>query len=326
MRLGWVPACVLALCAALVPGTYAPMWAQTLPEVRVPVLASGITSVIQVVADDRHLDQAHGFRFKASPPYESLDAYYADFLKGQFDVEGGITESYAIRFLRGAPIQLAATLVSMGASLLVRDPSITTVGALRGRTIAAPITSGRYAFLRGLILKDYGFDLEREAKVISVPNPAASITFLLAGRADAALSWEPAVSAALIKTPSLRVLLDTRIEYRARTGRDLYQVVLAAQRDTVRRDPALLRRIVAAYRDAAQFIESDPQTAAAIVSQRLTLPAQTLLDALRSRRVAFTVQLVTDPIVRRAILDEFQTLRNLNVLPGEVSDAFFARL
>ncbi len=320
------PVCMLVLCAALIPAAHAPTWAQPLPQVRVPILASGITSVIQVVADARHLDQAHGFRFKVSPPYESLDAYYADFLKGQFDVEGGIVESYAIRFLRGAPIQLVSTLVGMGASVLVRDPSITTVGALRGRTIAAPITSGRYAFLRGLLLKYYGFDIEREAKVISVPNPAASVTFVLAGRADAALSWEPAVSAALIKAPSLRVLLDTRIDYRARTGRDLYQVVLAAQRETVSRDPTLLRRIVAAYRDAAEFMESAPEAAAGIVSQRLNLPAQTFLDGLRSRRVAFTVQPVTDAIVHRAILDELQILRDLNVVPAAVPDAFFARL
>lgn len=324
MRLLRVSVCVAVLASAVIPPPSS--WAQGLPQVRVPVLASGITSVIQVVAEARHLDQSHGFRFVSSPPYESLDAYYADFLKGQFDVEGGIAESYAVRFLRGAPIQIVSTLVAMGASVLVRDPAITTVGALRGRTIAAPITSGRYGLLRGLLLKYYGMDLERDAKVISVPNPTAGLTFLLAGRADAALSWEPAVSAALIKTPSLRVLLDTRIEYRTRTGRDLYQVVLAAHRDLVRRDPGLLRRVVAAYRDAAGWMEADPAAAAALVSQRLDLPKETFLDALHSRRVSFVVQPVTDALVRRALLDEFQMLQSLNLLPGGISDAFFAQL
>jgi NitT/TauT family transport system substrate-binding protein len=325
MRLARMWACLVVLGALAIPPSRA-SWGQGLPEVRVPVLASGITSVIQVVAEARHFDRAHGFRFVSSPPYESLDAYYADFLKGQFDVEGGITESYALRFLRGAPIQIVSTLVAMGASLLVRDPSITTVGALRGRTIAAPITSGRYGLLRGLVLKYDGFDLDREAKVISAPNPTASLTFLLAGRADAALSWEPAVSSALLKNPSLRVLLDTRIEYRTRTGRDLYQVVLAAHRDMVRRDPGLVRRIVAAYRDAAEFLESDAPSAASLVSQRLDLPREAVLEGMRSRRVAFVVRPVTDPVVRRAILDELQMLQSLNLLPGGISDAFFAQL
>jgi hypothetical protein len=45
-----------------------PLQAQSLPEIRVPILASGVTSVLQVVANERHLDRAHGFRFKTSAP------------------------------------------------------------------------------------------------------------------------------------------------------------------------------------------------------------------------------------------------------------------
>lgn len=326
MRVLSASLCMLSLCGALVLAPQAPIGAQPLPEIRVPVLASGITSVLQIVVNERHLDRAHGFRFKTSPPYQSLVAYYADFLKGQFDIEGGISESYAERFLRGAPIAIMATLVSMGASVLVRDPAITTIGALRGRTIAAPTTSGRYAILRGLILKYDGFDIEHEANIISVPNPSASVTFLLAGRADAALSWEPEVSAALIKYPALRVLTDTRIEYRTRTGRELYQVVLAAQRDTIRRTPALMKQVIAAYRDAAEFMRADPEAAATLVSQHSDLPREAFLQGVRSRRVAFTVQLVRDPLVRRAILDEFGILESLKFLPGGISDEFFAGL
>lgn len=315
-----------ALVLAPAPLGAVPIGAQTLPEVRVPVLASGVTSVIQVVAEARGADRAHGFRFKTAPPYESLDAYYADFLKGQFDVEGGIAETYAIRALAGAPIEVLATLVSMGSSLLVRDPALTAVGQLRGRTIAAPITSGRYVILRGLILKYYGFDIEREAKIISAPNPGASVTFLLAGRADAALSWEPGVSAALLRTPALRVLLDTRIEYRTRTGRELYQVVLAARRATVQRDAPLLRRVIAAYRDAAEFIQTQPERAAKIVGQRTDIPEEAFLQGMRSRRIAFSVQILTEPVVRRALLDEFRILRDLGFMRSDVPDEFFAKL
>jgi NitT/TauT family transport system substrate-binding protein len=325
MRLGHVFACaVLTGIVGLAPQP--PVRAQPLPEIRVPILASGITSVLQVVANERHLDAAHGFRFKTSTPYESLDAYYADFLAGQFDVEGGISESYAVRFQRGAPIQLMATLVSMGASLLAKDPAVSTVASLRGRTLAAPLTSGRYVILRGLILKYYGFDLEREAKVISVPNPSAGITFVLAGRADAALSWEPIVSSALLQNPALRLVMDTRLEYRTRTGRELYQVVLAGHRDTIRRSPALMRQVIAAYREAAEFMGRDPDAAAILVSQHSDISRDAFLQAIRSRRVAFAVQSFADPAARRAILDEFAILETLKFLPGGVPDGFFAHL
>jgi NitT/TauT family transport system substrate-binding protein len=325
MRLGYVFACAM-LTGILGLAPQPPLWAQTLPEIRVPILASGITSVLQVVANERHLDRAHGFKFKTSPPYESLDAYYADFLAGQFDVEGGISESYAVRFLRGAPVQLMATLVSMGASLLAKDPAVSTVAALRGRTLAAPLTSGRYVILRGLILKYYGFDLERDAKVISVPNPSAGITFVLAGRADAALSWEPIVSSALLQNPALHLVMDTRIEYRTRTGRELYQVVLAGRRDTIRRNPALMRQVIAAYRDAAEFMQRNPDAAATLVGQHSDISRDAFLQAVRSRRVAFAVQSFTDPVTRRAILDEFAILETLKFIPGGIPDEFFARL
>jgi NitT/TauT family transport system substrate-binding protein len=324
MRLGFVSACVV-LTGILGLAPQPPLQAQSLPVIRVPILASGITSVLQVVSNERHLDRAHGFQFKTSAPYESLDAYYADFLAGQFDVEGGISESYAVRFLRGAPVQLMATLVSAGASLLAKDPAISTVAALRGRTLAAPLTSGRYVILRGLLLKYYGFDLERDAKVIGVPNPSAGITFVLAGRADAALSWEPIVSSALLQNPALRLVLDTRIEYRTRTGRELYQVVLAGQRDTIRGNPVLMRQVIAAYRDAAEFMQRDPDAAAILVAQHSDISRDAFLQAVRSRRIAFAVQSFTDPVARRAILDEFGILETLKFIPNGIPDEFFAR-
>ncbi|MEW6047183.1 MAG: PhnD/SsuA/transferrin family substrate-binding protein [Bacillota bacterium] len=183
--------------------------AQSLPVVRAPVLASGVTAVIQALAEAKGFDRAHGFRFESSAPYNSLDAYYADFIKGQFDVEIGITETYAVRFLRGAPIRLLSTMTVNGSEIVVRDPSIRSVADLKGKTIVAPLTSGRYLLARALLREYHGLDLERDAQVISAPSPTAALTFLLAGRADAALSWEPAVTVTLQANPGLRLLFET---------------------------------------------------------------------------------------------------------------------
>ena len=314
----------LLACAVVAAPTGALAGAGSVPVVRAPTLASGVTAVIQALVEARGFDRAHGFEFAPSEPYNSLEAYYADFVAGRYDVEIGITESYAVRYFRGAPIRLVATATVNGAEIVVRGQALATVGNLRGKTVVAPITSGRYLLARALLQQYHGIDLERDARVISAPSPTAALTFLLAGRAEAALSWEPAVTVALQANPELRLLFESDREYRQRTGRELFQVVLAAHETFLRERQALVARVVQAYADAAAFLHAHPEQAVELVARRTELPAAAVLEAIREGRLVYAVRPVQDPAVKQALQDHFRMLRSLGYLDREVPDEFLA--
>src|SRR5690606_15761115 len=85
---------------------------------------------------------------------------------------------------------------------------------LKGKIVAAPQSTGTYRMTRAIVKELEGIDLETETQVHNVDNPAASITQVMANRADAGITWEPNISAGLEKVPDMKVLYNTGLEYR----------------------------------------------------------------------------------------------------------------
>jgi len=75
---------------------------------------------------------------------------------------------------------------------------------------AALQSTGTYRMVRALINEAFGFDMEKDATIQNVDNPAAAVSLLMANRADAALSWEPNITTGLIRKPDLGNAAATR--------------------------------------------------------------------------------------------------------------------
>ncbi len=320
----WVLSVMLVAVVAALPGAAGAADAKALPQVRVPTLFSGTTTIIQKIIQLRGLDKKHGFEMVIPQPYANVGTYYDDFVAGTFQVNAGAVDAYAARMLKGVDIQVLFTMTHAGFGVLVRDPNIRTLADLKGKNLAAPLVTGTWMYTKALAKKFHGVDLEKDpAQVLSAQGPAGSITHLAAGRADAGVTWEPVLSISLAKLPGTRLLFDPGAEYKARTGRDLYFFVMVAHRKWVEANRDLARRMMAAYREAGEFLNGQAEEAATLLASE-DLPKAAVVDALRSRRLLYVVRPAGDPEVKTALREQLKVLTELKIYDREVPDAFYA--
>ncbi len=177
--------------------------------------------------------------------------------------------------------------VLTGPSNLVLAPQaspVRTLADLRGKkvgTFSGP-GSATYAMLVAVGRHVYGIDLEKEAQLISAPNPA------LKGLMD-----RGELAAALFGTiDSLKVFLEGRYrivsdlaeDFQKRFGRVAAHVVMATTEDYARQRPQVLRAFVAAYNDTMRYVDRErrvwveyarelefksPEAAAVLLRQRM---------------------------------------------------------
>ena len=128
----------------------------------------------------------------------SISTLYSEFVAGSFDMTASVFDTWGLNYLAGVPVKLICGLTTADLiGIVVPGNGAKTLADLRGKTIAAPMSSGIYRMTRALVLETSGVDLETDATVQNAQNPAQGLTLLLAGRADAAVAWEPMISSAI---------------------------------------------------------------------------------------------------------------------------------
>ncbi|MDR5709823.1 MAG: ABC transporter substrate-binding protein [Armatimonadota bacterium] len=177
--------------------------------------------------------------------------------------------------------------VLTGPSNLVLAPQtspVRTLADLRGKkvgTFSGP-GSATYAMLIAVARSVHGIDLEREAQLISAPNPALK-GLMDRGELAAAL-FGTIDSVKVFLEGRYRVVSDLAEDFQKRFGRVAAHVVMATNEDYARRRPEVLRAFVAAYHDTMRYIDRErrvwveyarelgfpsPEAAAVLLRQRV---------------------------------------------------------
>ena len=153
------------------------------------------------------LGRKNGLSLPDPAPYTAVSTYYNDFVAGNYDVCIGSWDTFAARYQAGVPIKYLCTITDANMiAMLAPKSGVSDVAQLKGKTVAALQSTGTYRMVRALIKEANGIDIEKDATIQNVDNPAASVTLVMADRADAALSWEPNITMGLVKKPDLRVI------------------------------------------------------------------------------------------------------------------------
>ncbi|WP_134767626.1 ABC transporter substrate-binding protein [Nocardioides sp. 1609] len=144
-------------------------------------------------------------------------------------------------------------------SLIVKDPAITDIGGLRGKTVAVPFSStAHYSLLQALA--EAGLVPDEDVTVINL-DPEKMPAAWQGDQIDAAWVWDPTQSQ-LLEDGGERILSSADT---AEAGRPTYDVGTAS-RAFIDANPDFLTQWAKAQDHAVQLIEDDPAAAAESVA------------------------------------------------------------
>lgn len=168
-------------------------------------------------------------------------------------------------FARGVAMRgVFLTTVSFTSDAIIAHPSITSVEDLRGKRVTfEPLTPGE--LLLRAALRNNGMTLA-DIKPLRVPAADAP-SAVLAGRADAAVSYEPYLAEARSKQPSLRTIFSAADEP------GLVSDFLVLPNEIIETRPELPEALIAVWQDALLAYRADEEGGRAIMAKALDLPS-----------------------------------------------------
>jgi ABC-type nitrate/sulfonate/bicarbonate transport system substrate-binding protein len=257
------------------------------------------SAMIINVLKAKGFDKKHGIDMEVKP-YGAVSAYYGSTASGEtHSVPGGPLVFQKMR-LEGVPIKIVATLVDMTSmSVITKDPNIKSITDLKGRTIAADMASSEYSVL-SLYAKHKGVVLGKDATVVQAGPPLVR-TQLAADRVDAGMTWEPTATLTMRDNPSYKIIFNGKQGWREITGKDGWLLALGVREDWIQKNAAALPRLVAAFRDAAQFMRANADESDQILQTAIKLPPGAFKDMITAPRVVFDVRPTSDPGARETL-------------------------
>jgi NitT/TauT family transport system substrate-binding protein len=158
---------------------------------------------------------------------------------------------------QGTPIQMVMGIdFSAGGDGIVAKKSIKTVRQLKGRTVAVAIGTVSEFFF-DYVLQKNGMSIN-DVKVQDMPSSSDSGSTFVAGRVDAAVTWEPWLTRAA--ATSFGHILVSSASYPT-----IIVDALGFRSDFIKAHPAAVKSFVKAYYQAVNFTKSSPAAANKII-------------------------------------------------------------
>jgi NitT/TauT family transport system substrate-binding protein len=253
----------LSMTAPVVAQTAAPAAAPAKIDMVVfgaPSLGAFLTPVIK----QRKLDIKHGIEFNFVE--RTPDAYIAQFNSGEFDVGGSAALlSVGIAANQGVKVSYLFNLFDYFGAVVTDRPDIKTVKDLEGKQLVAASATTNYAMFKWVALNQ-GVNFSK----ISVQNTATPglVGYALADRAEAVQLWEPAYSILLAKKPSMHpVELDMKARWKKFSGTDDIPYLGVAAHDAwIKKNPQLIEKMYATFKEAAEWLRANPAEGAHLVA------------------------------------------------------------
>jgi len=256
--------------------------AQSLDKVQIVVFGPpSLGAFLPPVIKAQKLDEKNGLSidFQQRPP----TAYTAQFNSGEFKVGGSaalLTVGLADR--RGVKVAYLFNLFDYWGAVITSRPDVKSLKDLEGKEIAAARATTNFRIFEWLAGRQ-GVDFSK----ISVVNtaPPGLVGYALADRAAAVQLWEPAYTVLKAKKPAVR-MLDLKIEesWKKFTGTDAMPYLgVAAHLDWAKANAALIPKLYAAYKQAADWTAAHPDEAAKLIQAKGTPEDQkAIADLIRA--------------------------------------------
>jgi NitT/TauT family transport system substrate-binding protein len=267
------PALRSTLCAIAALGfaalTHAPAAAQAPSKVTIVIFGfPSLGAFMPPVIKARKLDAAHGLdiEFVERPP----DAYTTQFNSGEFKVGGSAAVlTVGLADARGVKVKYLFNLFDFWGTVVTLRPEVKTVKDLEGKQLAAAASTTNFVMFE-FFAKKLGMDPSK-VQVVNTAPPGL-VGYALADRADAIQLWEPAYTLLKSKKPDIRAL-DTNITTTWKSfagGERIPYLGVAAHSDWIEQNQALIPKLYATYKEAGEFIATNPEDAVALIAPKST--------------------------------------------------------
>jgi len=208
------------------------------------------------------------------------DAYTAQFNSGEFKLGGSAALlTVGLADIRGVKVKYLFNLFDLWGAVVTSRPEIKALKDLEGKQLAAARATTNFVMFQ-FFAKQAGVDIGK-IEVVNTATPGL-VGYAIADRADAVQIWEPAYTLLKAKKPEIRNL-DQRTETSWKTfgGGDFIPYLgVAAHTDWIEQNPALVPRLYATYRQAAEWIAQNPDEAAPLIAPKATPEDQKAIAAL----------------------------------------------
>ncbi|HZO78449.1 MAG TPA: ABC transporter substrate-binding protein [Solirubrobacteraceae bacterium] len=208
----------------------------------------------------RHYDSDEGIALHVRPPPSPVDSIKL-LEQGRVDFAVLDIHDLAIARERGEPLVGVMAIVERPLASVIAQPSIKTPRELQGRTVGVTGDPSDYAVLDSIVAGAGGHP--RSVHTITIGSDA--VADLLAGRVAAATAfWNDEGVALALQRPGYHVF---RVE---NFGAPAYpELVLCARRETVARDPALVRAVVKTLTRGYELAIARPAVASADLERQV---------------------------------------------------------
>jgi NitT/TauT family transport system substrate-binding protein len=230
--------------------------------------APSLGALLQPIIKTRNLDKANDLDidFQERTP----DAYTAQFNSGEFQVGGSAALlTVGLADVRGVKVSYLFNLFDFWGALVTSRADVKTLKDLEGKDIAAARGTTNFIMF-DWFARQQGVDLSKVA-IINTATPGL-IGYALADRAAGVQLWEPAYTSLMTKKPDMRALdLQIAQRWQAFAGsKNLPYLGLAAHQAWIDKNPALVPKLYATYKAAADYLVANPLDAAKIISPKGT--------------------------------------------------------
>jgi ABC-type nitrate/sulfonate/bicarbonate transport system substrate-binding protein len=241
----------IAMIVAL--GSFAPVQAQSLQTVNIATAAAGQSGYIAALIDAKGIGAKHGLKIN-NLMMDFTEA--ANAVKLGRAIASAMQPSTAVNLLKsGTDIRLITPQIWSGNSWLVKkDSPYKSLADLKGKKIGnfARVT-GAY-FFSAVIAKEKKLDIEKDFQSIPAET-GALIALLERGEVEAINMFEPHTTR-LVLSDKYRVLLDFDVELEKLFGAPPLKSSVGMLRETVEKQPALVKAIRGAYVEAVKMIKA----------------------------------------------------------------------
>ena len=228
------------------------------------------------IAQEKGLFAKHGIDAKLVDFVQDTEVNAA-FAAGEMDVANLATHTAIKLFANGVDLRVVLLEdASTEADAILAGAAITDVASLKGKTVAYE-EGATSDLLLNYALQQNGMTLQ---DIQAAPMPAADAgSALIAKQVDAAVTYEPYISAAKAQDPSVQVI------YSAAADPGLISDVLAARAGFAQENPETMKALLQVWDEAVQFLADNPDEGRAIIAKAVESDPAELDERLRRRAV-----------------------------------------
>ena len=307
-------ACALALSWAV------PAFAQAPEPISIVVFGPpSLGAFLPPVIRAQKLDEKNGLAIKFEE--RTPDAYTAQFNSGEFKLGGSASLlTVGLADTRGVKVTYLFNLFDFWGAVVTSRPEIKTLKDLEGKEVAAAKGTTNWVMF-DWFARQLGTDTAKFA-VINTATPGL-IGYAVADRAAAVQLWEPAYTTLLSKKSDMRTI-DIAIaeSWKKFTGsRNIPYLGVAAHIDWVEKNPKLIPKLYAAYKEASEWVTAHPDDASKLIAPKGTPDDQkAIAELIRANdRLGMNVQWASD--VRKEINSVYSAGKSIAFLPSDPAAA-----